>query len=279
MKKEEIKDAVKKGYSKIAQENLSCYVPAHSCCCSTAELATSIGKNIGYTEEELMSVPDGANLGLGCGNPIALASLQPGETVVDLGSGAGFDSFLAAQKVGPLGKVIGVDMTPAMIHKAEENARAGGYTNVEFRLGDIEHLPLEDNAADAVISNCVINLSPEKEKVFAEALRVLRPGGRIMVSDIVLLKELPEEIKNSVAGYIGCLSGAVMKDEYLELIKAAGFQDINVLEDIPFRIEYMPHDPAGHAVLCDLQIPGEKTSIVENSVVSIKVSGVKADTV
>lgn len=274
-KKEEIKDIVKKGYAKIAKENCSCYVPKNPCCCGTDELATSIGKSIGYSDEDLGSVPEGANLGLGCGNPIALASLREGETVVDLGSGAGFDAFLAAQRVGSTGNVIGVDMTLEMVQRARENAGKGNYKNVEFRLGEIENLPIADNTADVIISNCVINLSPEKENVFSEAFRVLKPGGRIMVSDIVLLHELPLYIRNSVEGYIGCLAGAIMKDEYLEAIRAAGFQDVTVLDETPFPIEYALNDPTAHAVLCDLSLPRGKTNEVERSVSSIKVCGVK----
>jgi arsenite methyltransferase len=247
------------------------------CCCGTTELATNISKNIGYTDNELQAVPEGANLGLGCGNPVAFASLREGETIIDLGSGAGFDCFLAAQKVGENGKVIGVDMTPAMIQKAKENAIKGNYHNIEFRLGEIENLPVADNSADIIISNCVINLSPEKGRVFQEAFRVLKPGGRMMVSDIVLLKELPNVIKNSVEGYIGCLSGAIMKEEYLGSIRAAGFQEVTILEETPFPIDYMANDPTAKAVLGGLQLPFEKANEIEGSVSSIKVYGVKPD--
>ena len=275
MKKEEIKQAVKEGYAKIARENGSCYVPVNPCCGGTTELATHIGKNIGYTVNELQAVPEDANLGLGCGNPVALASLQEGETVIDLGSGAGFDCFLAAQRVGESGRVIGVDMTPAMIQKAKENAIKGNYHNIEFRLGEIENLPVADNSADIIISNCVINLSPEKERVFQEAFRVLKPGGRMMVSDIVLLKELPDFMKNSVEGYIGCLSGAIMKEEYLGFIRAAGFQEVTILEETPFPIEYMENDPTAKAVLGNLKIPPEKINEIGSSVSSIKIYAVK----
>jgi len=213
MRKEETKKALREGYAKVAKQDRSCCVPVNSCCGST-DLAQNISKSIGYTEEELKAVPEGANLGLGCGNPVALASLREGETVLDLGSGAGFDCFLAAGKVGENGKVIGVDMTPEMLEKARENARKGNYANVEFRLGEIENLPAANNSVDVVISNCVINLAPDKRKVFTEAFRVLKPGGRLMISDMVLLKELPDFIKNSIEAYIGCLSGAIMRDEY-----------------------------------------------------------------
>ena len=210
MDKGEIRKVVRKGYAKIAKQDSSCCAPVKSCCGST-DLAQDISRNIGYTEEELKAVPEGANLGLGCGNPIALASLKEGETVLDLGSGAGFDCFLAASRIGGKGRVIGVDMTPEMVEKARENARKVNSANVEFRLGEIENLPVADNSVDVVISNCVINLSPEKGRVFTETLRVLKPGGRLMISDIVLLKELPDVLRNSIEAYVGCLSGAYLK--------------------------------------------------------------------
>jgi SAM-dependent methyltransferase len=224
----------------------------------------------------MKAVPEGANLGLGCGNPVALASLKKGETVLDLGSGAGFDCFLAAQKVGAKGKVIGVDMTPEMLDKARENARKGKYKNVEFRLGEIENLPVADSSVDVIISNCVINLSPDKARVFAEAFRVLKPGGRLMVSDIVLLQELPDAIKNSVQAYIGCLSGAVMKAEYLRLIKKAGFKDVSILDESCFPIDCMATDPIAKVIMKDVNIPPEKLGEAIDAVASIKVKGVKA---
>jgi len=273
MEKKEIKKVVKDGYAKIAKQKCSCSVLVNPCCGGTDTQITS--KKMGYTDEELKAVPQGANLGLGCGNPVALASLRQGEIVLDLGSGAGFDCFLAAQKVGESGRVIGVDMTPEMIVRARENARKGGHKNVEFRLGEIENLPVADNSADVIISNCVINLSPEKGRAFQEAFRVLRPGGRMMVSDIVLMKELPDFIKNSVEGYIGCLSGAIMKEEYLGFIRAAGFQEVTILEKTPFPIEYLENDPTAKAVPGDLKISTEKVSEIESSVLSIKVYGVK----
>jgi arsenite methyltransferase len=204
---------VREGYAKIAKEGLCCG-PTTSCCDSSMTYE-ELSKKMGYTEKELQSVPEGANLSLGCGNPVALASLKEGETVLDLGSGAGLDCFLAGKKVGEKGKVIGVDMTPEMIDKARENARKGNYENVEFRLGEIENLPVADNTADVIISNCVINLSPNKKRIFEETFRVLKPGGRLMVSDIVLLKELPEAIKKK-AYPASCVAEAIMKDKYLE---------------------------------------------------------------
>jgi SAM-dependent methyltransferase len=276
MKKEEIKKVVREGYAKIAKQGSPCCAPVNSCCGST-DLAQNLSKSIGYTEEELKAVPEGANLGLGCGNPVALASLREGETVLDLGSGAGLDSFLAASKVGKKGRVIGVDMTPEMIDKARENARKGNYTNVEFRLGEIENLPVADNSVDVVISNCVINLVPDKRRVFKEVFRALKPGGRLMVSDIVLLKELPDVIKNSVEAYIGCLSGAMMRDEYIGAIKAAGFHDVRIVDETSFPIECMANDPTAKAVIENLKIPPQKVEEVASSVISIKVYGIKPD--
>ena len=260
MDKEEIRKVVREGYGKIAKQESSCCAPAKSCCGST-DLAQDISRNIGYTEEELKAVPEGANLGLGCGNPIALASLKEGEMVLDLGSGAGFDCFLAANQVGKTGKVIGVDMTAEMLDRARENARKGNYDNVEFRLGEIENLPVGDNQVDVIISNCVINLSPNKKRVFQEAFRVLRPGGRLMVSDIVLLKELPEEIRNSVAAYVGCVAGAVTKKEYLEAIQAAGFKEIQVLGEAAFSVELLANDPTAREIAKNLKLSREKAKI------------------
>ncbi len=274
MKEQEIKKVVRKGYAEIAKKESPCCAPADTCCGST-DLAQSISKTIGYSDEELTSVPEGANLGLGCGNPVALASLVEGETVLDLGSGAGFDCFLAASRVGRAGKVIGVDMTPEMIEKARENARKGNYENVEFRLGEIENIPAGDNSVDAVISNCVINLSPDKRGVFKEALRVLKPGGRLMVSDIILLKELPDFIKNSIEAYVGCISGAMMRDEYIEAIREAGFQEVRVIDETTFPIECMANDPTAQAIINELNITTEDIKDIENSVVSIKVQGIK----
>ena len=274
MKESEIKKVVREGYAEIAKKESSCCAPADTCCGST-NLAQTISKTIGYSDEELTSVPEGANLGLGCGNPVALASLVEGEIVLDLGSGAGFDCFLAANGVGKRGKVIGVDMTPEMIDKGRENAQKGNYENVEFRLGEIENIPAGDNSVDAVISNCVINLSPDKKRVFAEAFRVLKPGGRLMVSDIVLLKELPDFIINSIEAYVGCISGAMMRDEYIEVIREAGFREVKVMDETVFPIECMANDPTAQAIINESHITTEDIKDIENSVVSIKVQGIK----
>jgi len=274
MKESEIKKLVREGYAERVKKGSSCCGPANPCC-GGGNLAQTVSKAIGYTEEELKSVPEGSNLGLGCGNPVALASLVEGETVLDLGSGAGFDCFLAANKVGEKGKVIGVDMTPEMIEKARENAQMSNCANVEFRLGEIENLPAADNAVDVVISNCVINLSPDKRRVFGEAFRVLKPGGRLMVSDIVLLRELPDFIKSSVAAYVGCVSGAMMKDEYTEAIRGAGFQEVKILDEAVFPIDCIANDPTAKAIINEMNLSGEKIKDIAHSVVSIKVQGMK----
>ena len=274
MRDEEIKKVVREGYAKIAKTGSSCCTPTSSCC-GTGNLADDISKEIGYSESELNSIPDGANLGLGCGNPTAMASIKEGETVLDLGSGAGFDCFLAANKVGKSGKVIGVDMTPEMLSKARENAEEGNYENVEFRLGEIENIPSADNSVDLVISNCVINLSPNKKRVFNEAFRILKPGGRMMVSDIVLLKELPIYIKESVSAYVGCVSGAIIKDEYLKSIKEAGFMDVNIIDETIFPVDLMPNDPTGKVIIDKLSLTKEKLNEIGSTILSIKVEAKK----
>jgi SAM-dependent methyltransferase len=230
---------------------------------------------MGYTEKDLEAAPEGANLGLGCGNPVAVASLKEGETVLDLGSGAGFDCFLAANRVGRTGKIIGVDMTPEMIEKARENAKKGNYSNVEFRLGEIENLPAADNSVDVVISNCVINLVPNKRRVFDEAFRVLKPGGRVMISDIVLLKDLPDSIRDSIEAYIGCLSGAIMKNAYMAAIEAAGFREIKIIDEVPFPVELMANDPTGKAIIENLEISAADMRNIAASVLSVKVNATK----
>lgn len=271
MKDQELKDAVKESYSRVAKNATSC---CSSGCCGSAK-PQQISKKIGYTEEQMQAVPAGSNLGLGCGNPIALASLKEGETVLDLGSGAGFDCFLASNAVGPRGVVIGVDMTEEMLARARANARQGGYGNVEFRLGDIEALPVEDNFVDIIISNCVINLVPDKRKAFQEAFRVLRPGGRLMVSDIVLKKRLPDFIRQSIEAYVGCVTGALPMDRYLDAIKSAGFEDVSVMEESDFPLDCMTSDPTGQAILKSLQGSEEEIKKVEGSIASVKVRGFK----
>jgi len=229
-KKEKIKRTVRETYGKIARSEAKGCVPGpDTSCCSTPDFDPGkVSSFLGYSAEDLGSVPEGANLGLGCGNPVAIASLREGEVVVDLGSGGGFDCFLAAGQVGDTGRVIGVDMTPDMISKARSNAGKAGTGNVEFRLGEIEHLPVADNTADIVISNCVINLSPDKEIVYREAFRVLKPGGRLSISDIVTTKTLPEEIQEDLALVSACVGGAATIDDTEKALIDAGFVDIRI---------------------------------------------------
>jgi arsenite methyltransferase len=265
-----IKDAIKNKYGSIAQAGGSCCSPGNSLSQSSASDAS---RNVGYSDDDLSGAPDGANLGLGCGNPVAIASLRSGETVLDLGSGAGFDAFLAAKKVGVNGNVIGVDMTPAMVERARANADKGGYTNVEFRLGEIENLPVDDNSVDVIISNCVINLAPDKRRVFEEAFRVLKPGGRFMVSDTVLERPLPEPIRNSVSAYIGCVSGALRKGDYLTLLRLAGFAKVSIVKEASLDISgykdmVLPEDR-------ELAERGDILAAFENNLSSITVTAVK----
>ena len=241
--KKDMRKKVQEKYGQIAATAGSCCGPAKSGCCSTAPSAEELSSGVGYSVKELASIPEGANLGLGCGNPVALASLQPGETVLDLGSGGGIDCFLAARKVGAEGRVIGVDMTPEMIHLARENAEKSGLKNVEFRLGEIENLPLVNDSIDAAISNCVINLSPDKERVFSEIYRVLKPGGRMMVSDIVLDGEIPEAVKSSIAAYTGCIGGALKRADYLAAMAKAGFTQVEIVAETPVPVDLWANYP------------------------------------
>jgi arsenite methyltransferase len=227
----EITKSVRTRYGEIAKrgkEGCGCG-PSGSCCGGpSAETLGTSSLQVGYSAEELHAVPMGSDLGLGCGNPHAIAALQPGETVLDLGSGAGFDCFLAARQVGETGRVIGVDMTPEMIEKAREHARAGAYSNVDFRLGEIEHVPVPDASVDVIISNCVINLSPDKRSVFTDAFRVLRPGGRLAISDVIATAPLPEDMRNNLALYSSCAAGALAIDELETMLRESGFHDIRV---------------------------------------------------
>lgn len=228
---DEVKKEVRKTYGSIAKKDNS-----RGCGCGCG---SGISEKLGYAGEDLENVPEGADLGLGCGNPTAFASLRAGETVLDLGSGSGLDCFLAARQVGETGKVIGVDMTPEMIAKARANAEKGGYSNVEFRQGEIENMPVNDSEVDVIISNCVINLVPDKARAFSESFRVLKPGGRLMVSDIVLARPLPEWILKMKDAYSACVSGAELKENYLAKIREAGFTDIEIIKESAFTVDLM----------------------------------------
>jgi len=281
--KERIRETVREGYGKIAggtagtEGSGSCCGTGRSCCgTGSGGDAESLARAIGYSAEDLGALPEGANMGLSCGNPVALASLRPGEVVLDLGSGGGFDVFIAGRRVGPEGRAIGIDMTPEMISKARRNVeqyRSGtGFDNVEFRLGEIEHLPVADGSADVVISNCVINLSPDKEDVWRDVFRVLKPGGRVAVTDLALLKPLPEPIREMVEALIGCVAGAVLVEETERMMKSAGFVDIefeqrsdyiNALdgsEDPLFRkiLEQLPPDAKPGDYVTSLSISARK---------------------
>jgi len=224
-----VRSRVRERYAEIARGGGSCCQSKHESCCGAGTLGNAAASaGLGYSDAEMAAVPEGSNLGLGCGNPQAIAALRPGETVLDLGSGGGFDCFLAARQVGDTGRVIGVDMTPEMLSKARANAAAAGYTNVEFRLGEIEHLPVADSSVDVVISNCVINLSPDKPQVYREIYRVLRPGGRIAVSDVVATKPLPARVRSSLDAHCGCVAGAALVSDLEQMLAGTGFADVSV---------------------------------------------------
>jgi arsenite methyltransferase len=272
----DVKAEVRKHYANIVREGTGCgCAPATSGCCGATSVPATLSREIGYSDHDIAAVPEGANLGLGCGNPLAHAALRPGDVVVDLGSGAGFDCFLAARSVGPTGRVIGVDMTPEMLDRARRNAADDGYENVEFRLGEIENLPVADAGADMVISNCVINLSTDKPRVFREALRVLKPGGRLMVSDLVLERPLPESVRRSVEAYAGCIAGAMLKDDYLAAIRDAGFTDLEVLAESGYDIGSSNPDESELALVNDADVTPEEARAAAAAVKSIKVSAVK----
>ncbi len=255
---QDIRGVVREKYGEIAEGKRS------GCGCASPGCGGDTLLGLGYTEEQKAALPEGADLGLGCGNPLAHAEVKAGETVLDLGSGAGVDCFLAARDAGPTGRAIGVDMTPAMIEKARANAAKGGYTNVEFRLGEIEHLPVADASVDCIISNCVVNLSPDKPQVFREALRVLKRGGRLLISDLVLTRTLSPALQKNIELYVGCVAGAALKDDYLDMIRAAGFAQVEVVEE------------RGYTVGLDALPEGGWEREAFASVVSVKVRARKA---
>ncbi len=270
-----IKQSVVDSYGKLATAQNNIFNKLFACC--TPALANEVGQEIGYSEAELNAVPEGANLGVGCGNPSALASLKEGDTVIDLGSGAGFDSFLVAQQVGESGKAIGVDLSEAMLALANKNAKKGNYANVQFVKGDIEDLPLDSNIADHVISNCVINLSLNKGMVFKEAYRVLKPGGKLAISDVILESELPDFVKNSLAGHVACVAGAEKLDTYLGYVKAAGFKAVKVESKKTFPLELMLADPMVQKIAkqMDFDVSSEEAKDIAALVSSITLSAIK----
>ncbi len=275
MENTSIREAIKERYATTVKQSRSCG------CTQKAnyldpEFIQSAGKVAGYSPEELQSIPEEANLGLGCGNPVALAMIKEGDVVLDLGSGAGVDAFLASKSVGESGRVIGVDMTPEMVERARENAQRNGYHNVEFRLGEIEQLPLESASVDLIISNCVINLSTDKPKVFQEAYRVMKPGGRLLVSDMVLLEALPAYLNSSVEAYLRCIAGAIQKEEYLDAIKQAGFEEISIIGESHFPAELIAEQPILKELVREMQIPMSEVQRIASTIVSMKVSAKKA---
>jgi SAM-dependent methyltransferase len=264
---DEIRAAVKQNYTGVVERS--------SGCGSGRSRPEEIARRIGYSGEEIQAAPDGANLGVGCGNPSALVSLRPGDVVVDLGSGAGFDAFLAARAVGPTGRVIGVDMTDAMLEKARENARKADFANVEFRKGTIEELPIENESVDVIISNCVINLSPEKDRVFREAFRVLRPGGRLMISDIVLERPLPPEIAVDISAHVACVGGASVRGEYLEQIEKAGFREVSIVREADVSGAYASDGPGGCDCGGEVAAEADTLKAFLGNVTSVHVQAVK----
>lgn len=271
---EQVRQQVRDGYGAIARSGGSCCGPAKSCC--GGNNADALAANVGYAEADLDALPEGANMGLSCGNPTALAGLKQGETVLDLGSGGGFDVFIAGRKVGASGRVIGVDMTPDMLAKARANIAAyrgrTGLDNVEFRLGEIEHLPVADNSVDVIISNCVINLSPDKPQVWREMVRVLKPGGRVAVSDLALLRPLPENVMQMVEALVGCIAGAVLVEETEHMARAAGLEGITLISK-PGYIEAMTdwNDPLYRKIIENMP-PGANPG---DFVTSLEVTGIK----
>lgn len=266
---EEIRAAVREAYGRLVRG------AEGGDCCSHGREASSIASRIGYSEDEIASAPDGANLGVGCGNPLALVDVRPGDVVLDLGSGAGFDTFLAARAVGPRGRVIGVDMTDEMLERARFNAAKVGAQNVEFRKGTIEELPVADACVDLVISNCVINLVPDKSRAFREAFRVLRSGGRLAVSDLVLARPLPSALLESVAAWVGCIAGAAPRDEYLRAIGEAGFADVVVRAESSFAGVLPMQAPGLVEQAASPRVRPEEVATALEAVVSLKVVAVK----
>jgi len=272
-----VKQQVVDSYGLLAKTKKGGILTSLFDCCNPTKHADQIAKNIGYSEEILANVPENSNLGVGCGNPSALTKMKEGDVVVDLGSGAGFDAFIVANSVGPSGKVIGVDLSEDMLQLARKNAKKGDYKNVSFLKGDIEELPLDDEQADHVISNCVINLSLKKDKVFQEAYRVLKKGGKISISDIVIIEELPPIIKNSLGGHIACVSGAEKVEQYLQYVKFAGFTDLKIESKSTFPLELMLTDPQIMKIAkeMDFNLDSEEAKEIASRVMSISFTATK----
>jgi arsenite methyltransferase len=271
-----IKKGVVEGYGKIAKRPSSQgFISKMFACCDTDKIVEEVSHKIGYSAEELQAVPEGANMGIGCGNPLALAKIKTGDTVLDLGSGGGFDCFLASPLVGDTGKVIGVDITEEMVNRAKQNAQKGKYKNVEFIKGDIENLPISDNSVDIIISNCVLNLSTNKAKIFEEANRVLKQNGELTISDIVLLEELPDFIKKSVEGYVACIAGAEKIENYFLYAQQAGFSNVKIETKTSFPLELLMTDPIAQKIVTDFNLSDEQIKNISNSITSITLSAKK----
>lgn len=272
-----VKQTVIESYGKLAKSKSGARLTKLFACCDSSDNAKKIAVNIGYSKEDLDRVPEESNLGVGCGNPSALAEIKQGETVVDLGSGAGFDAFIVSSIVGQNGKVIGIDLSDEMLDLARKNAVKSNYTNVEFLKGDIEELPLKNSIANHVISNCVINLSLNKDKVYKEAYRVLKEGGKLSISDIVLERELPHFVKDSLAGHIACVSGAEKLEDYLQYVKDAGFKNVKVESKSEFPLELMLTDPQVMKIAREMNfsLDSEQAKDIASSVTSISLSAIK----
>lgn len=272
-----VKQSVIESYGKLAKSKSNGLFAQLFACCDPSDHAKKIAVQIGYSKEELNQVPEASNLGVGCGNPSALAAIKQGETVVDLGSGAGFDAFIVSRLVGQEGKVIGIDLSDEMLALARKNAQKSHYTNVEFLKGDIEEIPLKDGIAHHVISNCVINLSLNKGKVYKEAYRVLKEGGKLAISDIVLEKELPPFVKDSLAGHIACVSGAEKLEDYLQYVRDAGFRKVKVESKSEFPLELMLTDPQVMKIAQEMNfnLDSEEAKDIAASVTSISLSAIK----
>lgn len=277
MKSVSVKESVVDSYSQLAKVAKGNLVSKLFACCDISGHSKSVAKAIGYSEADIQEVPENSNLGIGCGNPSALANIQEGDSVVDLGSGAGFDAFIVSRQVGPTGEIIGIDLSDEMLALANRNALKGNYKNTKFIKGDIEDMPLENNLADHVISNCVINLSNRKDKVFKEAYRVLKPGGKLSISDVVLERELPNFIKDSLAGQVACVSGAEKLETYLNYIKDAGFKNIEIVDQKEFPLELMLLDPqiSKIAKLMNFDVTSDEAKDIASRVKSISLLATK----